>query len=101
MSQKKEVSVSDMKDGSKKLVSIDGHQIALFCIEGDYYAIEDTCSHAEASLSEGYLDGYEIECPLHGARFDVRNGDALSMPAFQGVKTYPVTKNGDTVYIEI
>ena len=101
MSQKKEIAVNDMKEGSKKLISIDGQQIALFYIDGQYYAIDDTCTHAEASLSEGFLDGHEIECPLHGARFDIRNGDALSMPAFQGVKTYPVTKNGDSVYIEI
>ena len=96
-----EIQVDDLKEGSKKFISFKGHPIALFCVEGEYYAIEDMCTHAEASLSEGFLDGYDIECPMHGARFDIRSGEVLSMPAYHDVKTYPIHKKDGKVFIEL
>ena len=75
--------------------------IALFRVEDDVYAIGDRCSHAEASLSEGELFDDEIECPLHGASFDVRTGKVLTLPATQPVPSYPVRiENGD-VMVEV
>lgn len=101
MAELREVDVSGLEEGNKKLVIVDGTPVALCRVNGEFFAIEDTCTHAEASLSEGFLDGHEIECPLHGARFDIRTGDALAMPAFEAVKTFPVHKKDGKVFIEI
>ncbi len=101
MAELREIDVTGLEEGSKKLIMVDGKPIALLRVGGEYFAIEDTCTHAEASLSEGFLDGHEIECPLHGARFDIRTGDALAMPAFEGVKNFPVHTKDGKVFIEI
>ncbi len=78
-----------------------GARIALFRVEDDVYAIGDRCSHAEAALSEGDLFDTEVECPLHGASFDLRTGKALTLPATQPVPSYPVRiENGD-VLVEV
>jgi len=90
MAEQTEIQTDDLREGGKKLISINGTDIAVFLVEGKYYAIENSCTHAEASLVEGFLDGYEIECPLHGARFDIRTEEALAMPAFEAVKTYRI-----------
>ncbi len=73
--------------------------LALFNCDGTYYAVDDTCTHAEASLSEGFLQGCEIECPLHGGRFDVRTGKATWSPAFVPVATYAVRVEGSDVLV--
>ncbi len=67
-----------------------GHRLAVFRIGGDFYAIGDRCSHAEASLSEGELFGYDVECPRHGSEFDVRTGRPASLPATRPVPVYQV-----------
>ena len=101
MAALREIDTDGMQEGSKKLITIDDEPIALFLVNGEYFAIEDTCTHAEASLSEGFLDNHEIECPLHGARFDIRTGEALCMPAFEGVKTFPVHKKDGKFFLEV
>ncbi|PHV64929.1 bifunctional 3-phenylpropionate/cinnamic acid dioxygenase ferredoxin subunit [Williamsia muralis] len=73
--------------------------IALFNIDGDYFAIDDTCSHAEYSLTDGYLDGDQIECELHYATFSVRTGEALTAPATDPVGTYPVRVEDNNIYV--
>ncbi|GAB3306424.1 non-heme iron oxygenase ferredoxin subunit [Haliea atlantica] len=74
--------------------------IAVFQSEGGFYALADRCSHGEASLSEGWLEGMEIECPAHGGRFDIRTGEPLSFPVTKPVHHYStVVMNGD-LYIE-
>jgi len=65
-----------------------GLRLAVFRIEDDFYVIGDRCSHAEASLSEGELFGYDVECPLHGSEFDVRTGQPASLPATRPVPVY-------------
>ena len=90
-------SVGEIPVGGKKLVVVEGVEIALFNVDDQqYYAVEDICSHDGGPLAEGeVIDTYEIECPRHGARFDMRTGEALTMPAFEPIETYEVViQNG-------
>lgn len=89
--------------GGKKVVEVDGTLIAVFKVDDDqYYAVEDVCTHDGGPLADGdMVDTYEIECPRHGARFDIRTGAALCMPAFEPVQTYDVVVKGDRVYLEL
>jgi 3-phenylpropionate/trans-cinnamate dioxygenase ferredoxin subunit len=88
-------------EGGGLRVVVEGRKIALFRAEGGVYAVDDTCTHAEASLSEGRVAGHAVQCPLHGARFDLRTGRPLSPPAFKPVRTYPVRVEGDQVQVRI
>lgn len=83
-------SSDELEPGQCKQVIVEGKKIALYNVDGTIYATDDTCSHAEASLAEGCLRGDEIECPKHGARFNVKTGQALSLPAWAPVATYEV-----------
>jgi 3-phenylpropionate/trans-cinnamate dioxygenase ferredoxin component len=80
---------------------IENPAIAVFNVEGTLFAISDTCTHAEASLSEGRVDGETVECPLHGACFDLRTGEALTPPAVEPAQTFPVIVQEDEIYVEI
>lgn len=91
----------DIPDGSGLRFVHESNRIALFRVEGTVYAIGDRCSHAEASLSEGDLFGGEVECPLHGASFDLETGRALTLPATRPVPTYGVKVEGDEVFVEV
>ncbi|MBX6377725.1 MAG: non-heme iron oxygenase ferredoxin subunit [Clostridia bacterium] len=82
-------------------VNVRGVPIAVFHVEGRYYATSDTCTHAEASLAEGKVEGHTVVCPRHGARFDVRTGAALSMPASVPLDTYPVEVRDGGVFIDV
>ena len=94
--------IDDLAPGTAAAFEVDGRRIALARVaEAEFYAIDDTCSHAEASLSEGRLDGFEIECPHHGARFDVRDGRFLTFPAVAPVRSYPVTVEEGGVYVDV
>jgi 3-phenylpropionate/trans-cinnamate dioxygenase ferredoxin subunit len=93
--------VDELAPGSKKQIDVDGLAVALFNIEGQYYAIEDICTHDGAPLAHGRFRGKEITCPRHGARFDVCTGAALCMPAFEPVATYPVQVQGNDVLVEV
>ena len=93
--------VAELPSGARKLVELDGLPLAVFNIAGAYYAIADVCSHDDGPVAEGDLaNEYEIECPRHGARFDVRTGAATKMPAFEPVPTYEVQVAGDDVLVE-
>ena len=81
----KVATVGELPDGSKKLVEIDGRPIALFHINGVFYAVDDVCTHDGGPLAEGEVTGFEIECPRHGARFDLRTGKPACMPAVQSL----------------
>ena len=81
--------VEEIPPGGRLLVELDGVRIAVFNLDGDYYAIEDVCTHDGGPLVEGeILEGCQVECPRHGARFDIRTGAALSMPAFEPTPAY-------------
>ena len=94
-------STSDIPVGAASYVDVDGVPIALFHVGDEFYATSDVCTHEEASLSEGELDGDVIECPLHGARFNVRTGDVKALPAVVRLKTYPARVVGDGVEVEV
>jgi naphthalene 1,2-dioxygenase system ferredoxin subunit len=78
-------------------VAAGGRRLALYNVAGSFYATDDRCTHAEASLSEGFLEGDEIECPLHQGRFHVPTGRALCFPVTEDVETFPVRVEGDAV----
>lgn len=85
--------------GEALRVELDGDAIAIWNIEGEFYATSDTCTHEEASLTDGDLWGEVVECPLHGAQFDVRTGEVLSLPAMYPLPTYPVKVEDDGLYL--
>jgi 3-phenylpropionate/trans-cinnamate dioxygenase ferredoxin subunit len=82
--------VDDLRDGERLLLDLDGRPMAVFLIAGKYFAIADVCSHDDGPVAEGALREMEIECPRHGARFDLRTGKALSLPAVVDIPAYPV-----------
>ena len=87
-------------NGSKQ-VEVDDVRVALFNLDGELYAIEDVCTHDGGPLVEGEIvAGCQVECPRHGARFDIRTGSALSFPAFTATNTYEVRVEGNDVLIE-
>ena len=75
--------------------------VAVFHVDGKYFATSDTCSHAEASLSEGFVENCQVECPLHFARFDLGTGKARSLPAMFPVKTYPLSITGGRIFLTL
>jgi 3-phenylpropionate/trans-cinnamate dioxygenase ferredoxin subunit len=87
----------------KKPVRIEknGESICVTRIGDEVFAVNDVCSHSDASLSEGEVSDFKIECWLHGAEFDLRTGEALTPPAVAPIKTYPVTVDGDSVTVEM
>jgi 3-phenylpropionate/trans-cinnamate dioxygenase ferredoxin subunit len=93
--------VGDIPPGGRLLVEVEGIRIAIFNVDGEYLAIEDVCTHDGGPLVEGeLLEGCQVECPRHGARFDIRSGAALSMPAFEPTPTYAVQVAGEDIYVE-
>jgi naphthalene 1,2-dioxygenase system ferredoxin subunit len=81
---------SDLAEGEVIGVEVGGRSIALYDADGNLFATDNICTHAYACLSDGWLDGEVIECPLHAARFDIRSGKVLDPPATEDLKTYPV-----------
>ncbi|MFM8447652.1 MAG: non-heme iron oxygenase ferredoxin subunit [Candidatus Nanopelagicaceae bacterium] len=88
-------------EGKPVKLTKNGKDICVARVGNEVFAIEDNCSHQDAALSEGEQNGYKIECWLHSAEFDLRTGDALTPPASQPVKTYPVLVDGNNVVVEI
>jgi len=82
--------LEEVPPGEARRVVVQGRVIAVYNVEGELFATDDTCTHAQASLSEGELEGHVIHCPLHGARFDVRTGRVLSPPAYRPLRRYEV-----------
>lgn len=91
----------DFGAGMKKRVMAGDLALMLAFIDGQFFAIQDTCTHAKASLTAGQLDGYKIQCAWHGATFDIRTGQVLVLPAAIPVKTYKVWVEGDEIWVEI
>ena len=93
--------VGEILPGQSRLVEIDDVRIALFNLEGAYYAIEDTCTHDGGPLVEGTIvNGCEVRCPRHGARFDIRTGAALSFPAIRPTNVYAVQVKGSDILVQ-
>ncbi len=92
---------AELPPGSKKLFDVDGRAIAVFNVDGEYFAIDDICTHDGGPLAEGEFEGAEIRCPRHGARFDVRTGKPLCFPAIEPVATHAVDVRGDDIFVAI
>ena len=92
--------VGDIPEGGVKVVRLEDQPIALFHVEGAYYAIDDVCTHDGGPLAEGsIIEGHVVECPRHGARFDIRTGAVLALPATAPVASYPVRIEGDEIKV--
>ena len=97
----KVTTTEELADQQAKLVEVGGHKIALFRVHGAFYALSDTCTHRGGPLSEGDVEGAEVTCPWHGAKFDISTGAVVGAPAREGVKSYPVRVTGADVEIEV
>jgi nitrite reductase/ring-hydroxylating ferredoxin subunit len=103
MARRKICRVDDVVEGGMKSFDVDDRRILVVTVDGKWYATDDRCSHAEASLAMGDLDPDEltVTCPLHGAVFELETGEGIEYPAVDPVKTYPVTIEGEEVYIDL
>ena len=80
----------DVREGDVTAVEIAGREIALYRVDGQLHATANICTHGQARLCDGFLEGHEIECPLHQGKFDVRTGRAVCAPVTEDIRTYPV-----------
>jgi nitrite reductase/ring-hydroxylating ferredoxin subunit len=92
---------AELDAGAMKGIELGDLQIAIYNVDGEFYATDNICTHAFALLSDGFLDGDVIECPLHGGCFKVKTGEGMGAPINEDIKTYPVRLNGDTIEINI
>jgi 3-phenylpropionate/trans-cinnamate dioxygenase ferredoxin subunit len=84
------VVVDELEAGEVTVVDVGDAEVAVFNIDGEFYALADVCTHDGGTLADGTVEGHEIECPRHGARFDIRSGKVTAPPAYEDVTTYPV-----------
>lgn len=92
--------VEEILPGEKKTVEVDGIEVVIVNVDGEFYAVEDMCTHDGGPLGDGELEGCQLICPRHGARFDVRTGKALTLPAFEPVATYAVKVQDGDILVE-
>ena len=92
---------SDIPEGEIHTLSAGGKKVALAHIGSEFFAIDDTCTHAQCSLGEGSLIEQEVECPCHGSRFDVKSGAVRFLPATAPIAIYPVKVEGEDILVEI
>jgi 3-phenylpropionate/trans-cinnamate dioxygenase ferredoxin subunit len=91
--------VGEIPEGGVKVVRVDGDPVAVFHVGGAYYGLADVCTHDGSTIADGALDGHVIECARHGARFDIRTGAALALPAVEAVPTHAVRVIGDEIQV--
>jgi 3-phenylpropionate/trans-cinnamate dioxygenase ferredoxin subunit len=101
MTLHKAAKITDIRPGAVKVVALGDDDIALCNVDGQFYAIANLCTHDGSPLDQGYLDGVAVECPRHGARFDVRTGAVLALPAVVPIPTYRVKIHGDDIFVEV
>ena len=94
-------STNDISPGQCISVDVGGQQVALLNVEGEYYAIGGTCTHRGGPLADGHVDSTTVTCPWHGAKFDLRTGDAMGPPAPAGVGAYKVVVEDDDIKVEL
>ncbi len=92
---------ADFADGDVRGVEIGDTPIAIYQVEGTFFATDNICTHAFALLSDGFLDDCIIECPIHAGRFDIRTGKALGRPVTRDLKSYPVKVEDGVVWIDV
>ena len=92
---------SEIAPGKNKAFERDGHDVLVCNVNGEFFAVTNRCSHAEEKLEGGRLRGHCVVCPLHGARFDLRDGKHLTPPAWMGISTYPLRVVDDRVEVRL
>jgi len=95
-----DLKLSELTVGKPVKLEKDGRSICVARVGDEVFAVDDTCSHSDASLSEGDVTDFKIECWLHGAEFDLRTGEALTPPAVAPIKTYSLSVDGDSVTVD-
>ena len=95
------IATDDIPEDDVLGVDIEGKSIALYRVDGEVFATDNLCTHGNARLCDGFLEGHEIECPLHQGKFDIRSGKAMCAPLTEDVKTYPIKIDGDRVFVAI
>ncbi|HET7088262.1 MAG TPA: non-heme iron oxygenase ferredoxin subunit [Anaerolineae bacterium] len=90
---------SEIAPGTVKVVRVDGVPIGVANVDGEFYAFADVCTHDDGPVAEGELDGCQIECPRHGARFDIRTGAVKLLPAVVPIPVYPLQVIGDEIQV--
>ncbi|MFC4351108.1 Rieske (2Fe-2S) protein [Fodinicurvata halophila] len=101
MAWHKVASSQDVEEGNVIEVKVGETPIALYNIDGEFYATHNICTHAYACLHEGYVEDETIECPLHQGIFDIKTGEALEGPVEEPLETYSVKREGEEIYIEV
>jgi 3-phenylpropionate/trans-cinnamate dioxygenase ferredoxin subunit len=91
--------VSELLPGQSVVVDVDDVMVAVFNIDGEFYAIEDVCTHDGSEIASGCIHGDEIECPRHGARFSIKTGEVTAPPAYEPVDTFPVQVVNEVVQV--
>ena len=95
------MSKDDVFENEVISAQINGKDLAIYDVNGEVFATDNICSHGNARLCEGFLEGHEIECPHHQGRFDIRNGKALCAPLTDDIKTYPIKIENNRVFIDL
>lgn len=95
------IAVDDLPADDVKGVVVGGRDIAIYAVGDDVYATDNVCTHGQARLCDGFLDGHEIECPLHQGKFDVRNGQPTCEPVTEALRSYPVKIEGQRIFLRI
>ena|SRR5580765_3420411 len=98
------VKVAETKDlppGTARAFQVEGQSIAIFNVDGAFYAIDDTCPHSGGPLSQGQVEGSKVSCPWHGADFDLPTGKVLCGPAFEDIHSYKVVVEGNDIKVDI
>ncbi|MCI0428946.1 MAG: non-heme iron oxygenase ferredoxin subunit [Rhodospirillales bacterium] len=92
---------NEIEPGQARLVNAKGKEIALFNIDGQFFALDNACTHEDGPLAEGEIWGHEVICPWHGSRFDIKSGEALGPPANKAVARYGVRVTGTDIEVEV
>ena len=95
------INVNEIPDGERIFIDLDDEPVVIFRVSDKFYAISDRCSHDDGPLGDGELEGCEVICPRHGARFDIRTGEVKSMPAIEDINWYPTRVVGDMLEIGV
>ncbi|MEX1224183.1 MAG: non-heme iron oxygenase ferredoxin subunit [Pirellulales bacterium] len=93
--------VGELSDPGKVTLEVDDEIVVLFLVDGEYFCIDDVCTHDNGPLGEGTLDDHAIACPRHGAKFDIRTGAALTMPATRATRSHEVKVEGETIFVKL
>jgi len=91
----------DISEDQPAGTAVLGRQIGIYLVGGSYYALEDICPHAQAFLSQGFVEGEEVECPLHGARFHIPSGKCTKEPGGRDLRSYAVRTEGDAILVRL